>query len=152
MALNTFVSPLMLLVLLLLVCDLSAGLAGPRALSDANPHPRFLLPLPPKPCQTDDLLGGLEQLAGPEVQGNHSAWEEWLQELKTWRTQVHESMSYSDQRFALHPWTQRNFVSPQMHPFDAAFYTQGKGYTPEAWLDGLLQRYGGIDSLLLWVT
>jgi len=27
-----------------------------------------------------------------------------------------------------------------------------KGYTPEAWLDGLLQRYGGVDSLLLWVT
>jgi len=90
MALNTFVSPLMLLVLLL-VCDLSAGLAA-RALSHADPHtlnPKpFLLPLP-KPCQTDDLLGGLEQLAGPDVQGDHSAWEEWLQELKTWRTQVH---------------------------------------------------------------
>jgi hypothetical protein len=61
-------------------------------------------------------------------------------------------MGYSDERYALFPWTQRNFISPQMHAFDAAFYTQQDGYTPEAWLDGLLQRYGGVDSLLLWVT
>jgi hypothetical protein len=97
-------------------------------------------------------LAGLEQLAGPDAQGNRSAWEEWLQELKVWRTQVHEAMSYSDERYAHRPWTQRNFVSPQMHPFDLAFYTQGKGYTVDEWLDGVLQRYGGIDSLLLWVT
>jgi len=97
-------------------------------------------------------LAGLEQLAGPDAQGNRSAWEEWLQELKVWRTQVHEAMSYSDERYAHRPWTQRNFVSPQMHPFDLAFYTKGKGYTVDEWLDGLLQRYGGIDSLLLWVT
>ena len=29
---------------------------------------------------------------------------------------------------------------------------QRDGYTPEAWLDSMLQRYGGVDSLLLWVT
>jgi hypothetical protein len=147
-----FMFPLMPLALLLL-CDLSAGLAAQRAVSHANALPsNSLLPLPPKSCQTDDPLAGLEQLAGPDVQGNYSVWEEWLQELKIWRTQVRESMSYSDERYALHPWTQRNFVSPQMHPFDAAFYTQGAGYTPEAWLHGLLQRYGGVDSVLLWVT
>ncbi len=152
MARNTFVFPLMLLTLLL-VCDLSAGLAAHPALSHAtSPTRNSCRPLPPKPGQTDDPLAGLEQLAGPGVQGNYSAWEAWLHELKIWRTQVREAMSYSDERFALHPWTQRNFVSPQMHPFDAAFYTRDKGYTLEAWLGGLLQRYGGVDSLLLWVT
>jgi hypothetical protein len=152
MALHAYVFSKMLLFLLL-ICNMSVGLATHRALFQASRQPRnILLPLPPKPCQTDEPIAGLEQLAGPDEHGNHSAWDEWLHELKIWRTQVHESMSYSDQRFALHPWTQRNFVSPQMHPFDAAFYTQGKGYTPEAWLDGLLQRYGGVDSLLLWVT
>ena len=165
MAQNRTCTVTCLLLLLLLVCPPSAALLSRHARppSPTLPHPSLapvhssysghpLLPLPPKPCQTDDLLGGLEQLAGPDAQGNRSAWQLWLQQLKVWRTQVHEAMSYSDSHYAHRNWTQRNLVSPQMHAFDAGFYTVGKGYTPEAWLDGLLQRYGGIDSLLLWVT
>ena len=150
--------PALKLLTLLLVLSPSAVLAARHARSPAtilHPRPHWHaapLPLPPKSCQSDDLRAGLETLAGPDVQGNRSAWEQWLRELATWRVQVRESMSYSDERYALHPWTQRNIVAPQMHAFDGAFYTRAKGYTPEAWLDGLLQRYGGVDSLLLWVT
>ncbi len=148
-------APSLFLLVLLLICPPSFALIKSHMRSPATLRLRTesaLLPLPPKSCETDDPLAGLEQLAGPDVQGDRGRWEDWLQELKTWRAQVRQSMGYSDERYSLFPWTQRNFVSPQMHAFDAAFYTQRHGYTPEAWLDGLLQRYGGVDSLLLWVT
>jgi hypothetical protein len=77
---------------------------------------------------------------------------EWLQEMDVYRARVLRAVSYSDQLYAQFLWTQTNFVSPQMHPFELASYSPGKGYTPEAWLDGVTQRYGGVDSVLLWVT
>ena len=106
----------------------------------------------PKFCDSDFWLYQLEQLAGPEKQGNLSAWMHWLQDLDDYRTRVHRAISYSDEHYARNPWTQMNFISPQMHPFDLAFYNPSKGYTPESWLDGVTQLYGGVDSVLLWVT
>jgi hypothetical protein len=106
----------------------------------------------PKACESDFWLFQLEQLAGPDVHGNMSFWREWLQELDLYRTRVHQSISYSNKLYARVPWTQNNFVSPQMHPFELSFYNPDHGFTPETWLDGVTQRYGGIDSVLLWVT
>ena len=124
--------------------DGSQVCADPAAGSGCLPAPKF--------CESDFWLFQLEQLAGPEVQGNFSAWQDWLRDLGEYRKQVLRAISYSDERYARNSWTQMNFVSPQMHPFDLAFYTPGQGFTPEAWLDGITQRYGGVDSLLLWVT
>lgn len=91
-----------LVLALLLALALSAVLAARHAPSPASilhPRPHWHgapLPLPPKSCQSDDLLAGLETLAGPDAQGNRGAWEEWLRELKTWRVEVRELMGYSD--------------------------------------------------------
>jgi hypothetical protein len=125
---RAFVLPVMLLALLLIDSpSVAFALRHTRSPATLHPLPRagnIRLPLPPKSCETDDPLAGLEQLAGPDVQGDRSRWEMWLQELKTWRSQVHQLMEYSDARYALFPWTQRNLVAPQMHPFDQKFFTQ----------------------------
>lgn len=48
-------------------------------------------------------------------------------------------------------WTQTAFVQPQMHPYDRYFYseTQGK-YTVGRYLQDLTDRYGGVDTILMW--
>lgn len=40
-----------------------------------------------------------------------------------------------------------------MHPFDRKFYNYSTAqYTPELYVDYLKERYGGVDSVLLWPT
>jgi iron(II)-dependent oxidoreductase len=41
--------------------------------------------------------------------------------------------------------------TPLPIPSNRAFYN-GSHFTVEAWLDGLEEQYGGIDSALLWPT
>jgi formylglycine-generating enzyme required for sulfatase activity len=48
-------------------------------------------------------------------------------------------------------WTQTNFVSTQMHPYDRYFYDPvQQEYTPDKYVKDVVARYGGLDSLLLW--
>lgn len=50
-------------------------------------------------------------------------------------------------------WAQRSFVQPQMMAHDRFFYDPVKGhYTVDRYLDDLAERYGGIDSVLVWPT
>ena len=49
-------------------------------------------------------------------------------------------------------WTQTSYIQPQSHTFDRFFYDDNLGqYTVSKWLKDL-DRYGGIDSVLLWPT
>jgi iron(II)-dependent oxidoreductase len=48
-------------------------------------------------------------------------------------------------------WTQSSFIQPQMMVEDRYFYDPVAGrYTVDKYLDDLDQRYGGIDSVLIW--
>ncbi|MFX5956990.1 hypothetical protein ABTF01_21575, partial [Acinetobacter baumannii] len=48
-------------------------------------------------------------------------------------------------------WTQRSFVQPQVMVEDRLLYDPvQRVYTVQRLLDDLRQRYGGIDSVLLW--
>jgi hypothetical protein len=38
-----------------------------------------------------------------------------------------------------------------MHPYDRFFF-DGKNYTVQKWLDDVNERYGGVDSILMWPT
>lgn len=50
-------------------------------------------------------------------------------------------------------WAQRSFIQPQMMAHDRYFYDPVKRrYTVDRYLDDLKQRYGGIDSVLIWPT
>ena len=45
------------------------------------------------------------------------------------------------------------YVEPQVHPFDRFFYNRSShSYTVERFLDDLTDRYGGVDSILIWPT
>jgi hypothetical protein len=48
-------------------------------------------------------------------------------------------------------WTQTSYIQPQMHPYDRFFF-DGKNYTVRKWLDDVNERYGGVDSILMWPT
>jgi iron(II)-dependent oxidoreductase len=48
-------------------------------------------------------------------------------------------------------WTQSNFIQPQMMVEDRYFYDPVAGkYTVDRYLDDVVKRYGGIDSVLVW--
>jgi iron(II)-dependent oxidoreductase len=77
----------------------------------------------------------------------------WREELSTWRHEHKIRMGYSDAdyRRADLAWAQKNFVHTQMMVEDRYFYDPVAGaYTVDRYLDDLEQRYGGIDSVLIW--
>ncbi len=81
--------------------------------------------------------------------------QEWLNDLKHWRTERLIRIGYDPARYSVPAlqWTQSSFIQPQMMVHDRFFYdpVQAK-YTVDRYLDDLDKRYGGIDSVLIWAT
>jgi iron(II)-dependent oxidoreductase len=77
----------------------------------------------------------------------------WLQDLRIWRHEHLIRMGYDDAEYRRPEllWTQRNFIQPQMMAEERFFYDPATSrYTVDRYLDDLKQRYGGIDSVLIW--
>lgn len=95
-----------------------------------------------------------QQLKGPTTL-EAPQWEAWLDEMIAWRRDCRSTIHYNGSIYE-HPalkWTQTSYMQPQMHLFDRFFYnTSSRSYTVDVWLDDLIERYGGIDSALLWPT
>ena len=103
------------------------------------------------PCKLLPHPTTAELLPAP---ANASAHAAWLASLIAFRETCLASVGWpgnSTGGEALR-WTRTSFVQPQMHPYDRGFYDPKRGYTVDAWLDGLEARYGGIDSALVWPT
>jgi formylglycine-generating enzyme required for sulfatase activity len=83
----------------------------------------------------------------------NAAADDWIQGLREWRQEHLIRLGFDGAvyaRPALH-WAQRNFVHVQMMVEDRYFYDSVAGrYTVDRYLDDLEQRYGGIDSVLIW--
>ena len=79
----------------------------------------------------------------------------WIADLRHWRAEHLIRMGFDDTYYrqpAL-SWTQSSFVQPQMMVEDRAFYDPAtRRYTVDHYLDDLVKRYGGIDSVLIWHT
>lgn len=103
-----------------------------------------------------------DQIPGPfnsetELQAwrtnDRAAQRAWLEDIKQWRTEHkirigYHGAEYDRPEFA---WTQKNFISPQSMVEDRFFYDPvARRYTVDRFLADLEQRYGGIDSVLLW--
>jgi formylglycine-generating enzyme required for sulfatase activity len=77
----------------------------------------------------------------------------FLDTLQHWRTERRIYVGYDGSRYdspALR-WTQSNFIQPQTMVEDRYFYDPVAGqYTVDRYLDDVVKRYGGIDSILLW--
>ncbi len=79
--------------------------------------------------------------------------EGWRAALTVWRREHLIRIGYDDAQYRRPElqWAQRNFVHTQMMVEDRYFHDPVAGrYTVDRYLDDLEQRYGGIDSVLIW--
>ena len=85
--------------------------------------------------------------------------DNWLKSMYAWREAARNSSWFTGIAFddAQLKWTQTSYIQPQMHPYDRYFFDPNLGgefgsYTVKRWLDDVNQRYGGVDSILMWPT
>jgi len=98
------------------------------------------------------FAGTAQQTAGPD---SPSAQPAWLQNLKSDRDATITKIGYKGGVFATPElqWTQTSYIQPQMHPYDRFFYDiESHSYTVDKYLADVKERYGGIDSMLMWPT
>ena len=82
-----------------------------------------------------------------------NTYQTWLADLTRWRHEHLIRMGYDDSQYKRPEllWTQRNFIQPQMMAEERYFYDPVTAqYTVDRYLEDLNQRYGGIDSVLIW--
>ena len=117
---------------------------------DTHYNPKNQL-IPPPDCLTRKAAW-----AGGSPEGCPAdAHQQWLVDIEHWRNERRIRIGYSGRRYeepAL-KWTQSSFIQPQMMVHDRYFYDPVAGkYTVDRYLDDLVKRYGGIDSVLIWPT
>ena len=79
--------------------------------------------------------------------------DDWIRDLLDWRREHLVRIGYDDSNYRRPElqWAQRNFVHAQMMVEDRFFYDPVIGeYTVDRYLDDLEQRFGGLDSVLIW--
>lgn len=84
---------------------------------------------------------------GPEVH------QVFLDAIRHWREVRRTYIGYDGSRYdsASLQWTQSSFIQPQAMVEDRYLYDPAQGkYTVDRYLADVSQRYGGIDSVLLW--
>ncbi|GGD46104.1 formylglycine-generating enzyme family protein [Pseudoxanthomonas indica] len=78
---------------------------------------------------------------------------DWIAELRDWRREHLARIGFDDANYRRPElqWAQRNFVHAQMMCEDRYFYDPVEGkYTVDRYLDDLEERFGGLDSVLIW--
>ncbi|MFN7992409.1 MAG: SUMF1/EgtB/PvdO family nonheme iron enzyme [Bryobacteraceae bacterium] len=109
-----------------------------------------------------------EQIPGPhgnsaqpewvtEMQGwtreRPSDFDAWLADIRAWRNERLVRIGYHDSEYRRpeFQWAQRNFISPQVMVEERYLFDPATSqYTVDRYLKDLNQRYGGIDSVLIW--
>jgi iron(II)-dependent oxidoreductase len=79
--------------------------------------------------------------------------DDWIRDLLDWRREHLIRIGYDDTNYRRPElqWAQRNFVHAQMMVEDRYFFDPETGqYTVDRYLDDLIERFGGIDSVLIW--
>ncbi|MDE3202505.1 MAG: formylglycine-generating enzyme family protein, partial [Acidobacteriota bacterium] len=108
-----------------------------------------------------------EQIPAPHCMQMTNAWEgpadpcppgmheSWLKDIEHWRMERRIRIAFDPKRYEMPElkWTQSSFIQPQMMVQDRFFYDPvAHRYTVDRYLDDLEERYGGIDSVLVWAT
>jgi formylglycine-generating enzyme required for sulfatase activity len=79
----------------------------------------------------------------------------WLEDVKHWRNErsIRVGIDQSEYDLPALRWTQSSFIQPQAMVHDRYLYdAQAQRYTVSRYLADVTQRYGGIDSVLVWHT
>ena len=77
----------------------------------------------------------------------------WRKDVFRWRDEMRIRAGYSDAEYQRPElkWAQSSFMQAQMMVEDRYFYDRAAGkYTVDRYVDDLDQRFGGIDSVLVW--
>jgi iron(II)-dependent oxidoreductase len=77
----------------------------------------------------------------------------WLADLQHWRRESLIRLGYDGSQYERPElkWTQHSFIQPQTMVHDRYFFDPaGLKYSVERYLHDLEQRFGGIDSVLVW--
>ena len=152
-------SPRILSVFLILACAaLAFGVIAPSAHAQDTQY----VPAGGLPWDTS-----WQQIPGPKCLEMHGAWEgesvpctpedhqRWLADLTHWRNERRIRIGYDGSRYDLPAlrWTQSSFIQPQMMVHDRLFFdSAAHRYTVDRYVDDTIQRYGGIDAVLIWPT
>ncbi|MGA2591485.1 MAG: formylglycine-generating enzyme family protein [Bryobacteraceae bacterium] len=107
------------------------------------------IPGPGHPTASPDWMAELHEWEADRT-AQHQAW---IGDLRQWRHERLIRMGYDDSEYRRPEllWTQRNFIQPQMMAEERYFYDPAAGkYTVDRYLKDLDDRYGGIDSVLIW--
>ena len=91
----------------------------------------------------------------PPATCTSAQFSEWLRDITHWRAERLIRVGYDDSLYREPSllWTQSSFVQPQMMIHDRKFYDPStRQYTVDRYLDDVNQRYGGVDSVLIWHT
>lgn len=79
--------------------------------------------------------------------------EAWRRGMRVWRQEHLTRIGYDDAEYRREElrWSQSNYVHALLMVEDRCFYDPVAGeYTVDRYLDDLAERYGGVDSVLLW--
>lgn len=111
----------------------------------ANPAQAAEPPAEPYKLKIDQ-----ETIQGPARPEDYEAWSRAMRE---WRNAELQRLGYDGKEYQRDDlaWARRSFMQPQMMVEDRYFYDPAAGkYTVDRYLDDLVRRYGGIDSVLIW--
>ena len=137
------------LVRLVVLLSLLLANAFEARSQDATYRPKNQL-IPAPSCLT--MKGAWEGGSAACTEASHQLW---LKDVQHWRMERKIRIGYSSSRYDRPEvqWAQSSFMQPQMMVQDRYFYDPAAGkYTVDRYLDDLEQRYGGIDSVLIWPT
>ena len=124
------------------------GPPDPRPTEYAQPH---LLDIH-LPTPGDAPTWPFHNIGQWKVDVNGSA-EAWRHGFRIWRNEHLIRIGYDDSQYRREEflWCQSNYVHTQMMVEDRYFYDPVAGeYTVDRYLDDLEERFGGLDSVLLW--
>lgn len=103
------------------------------------------------------MFGEMVQIM-PPTSGSEQAVAGWLAAMRTWRTGCQAQLGYvggavGPSRLPGMAWTQTSYIQPQVHTYDRLLWDpETRSYTVGRFLRDFRDRYGGIDSVLLWPT
>jgi len=88
-----------------------------------------------------------------QTQATYNAWEASRQD---WRSKIRGLLEAKGDNFTTYSlpglaWTQTSYIQPQVMLHERTLYDRATDtWTVDKYLDDLIARYGGIDSVLLW--
>ena len=106
----------------------------------------------PGPHGNSAQPGWLTEMQG-WIRQQPSEFESWLADIRAWRAERLVRVGYNGAEYSRPEflWAQRNFIAPQVMVEERYLYDASSGgYTVDRYLKDLDDRYGGIDSVLVW--